>query len=126
MTKKYIIEIEEEPFIRKSVLHGEETLYRAKGFKSLVFDQVGLDKLTPIDENDEVKEDDFLIGDEVIIDEALTGDGIKAVIMDESDEPGVYMVFNENGCIQAIYERFLKKTGVHYDTIDTLLERMRV
>lgn len=121
MTKKYIIEIEEEPFIRKSALHGEEAVYRAKGFKSLVFDQAGLDKLTPIDENDEVKEDNFLIGDEVIMDY-----GIKAVVMDEADEPGVYMVFNENGCIQALDERLLKKTGVHYDTIDTLLERMRV
>lgn len=38
---KYIIEIENEPFVR------DEKLYRAKGFKSLVFDQIGLDKLMP-------------------------------------------------------------------------------
>ena len=46
---KYIIEIEDEPFVRLSALFGEEGLYRAKGFNSLVFDQFGLDKLTPID-----------------------------------------------------------------------------
>ena len=46
---KYIIEIEDEPFVRQSALFGEKGLYRAKGFNSLVFDQVGLDKLTPLD-----------------------------------------------------------------------------
>ena len=46
---KYIIEIEDEPFVRLSALFGEEGLYRAKGFNSLVFDQFGLDKLTPLD-----------------------------------------------------------------------------
>lgn len=119
MTKKYIIEIEEEPFIRKSALHGEEAVYRAKGFKSLVFDQVGLDKLTPIDEIEEKDEDILCTGDEVVFDD------IKAVVMDEADESGVYIVFNENGCIHAFDGRLLKKTGVHYDQIDTLLEIMR-
>lgn len=45
MSKKYIIEIEEEPLVRKSDLHGEDAVYRTSGFKSLVFDQNGLDKL---------------------------------------------------------------------------------
>lgn len=49
MSKKYIIEIEEEPLVRKSALHGEDAVYRASGFKSLVFDQNGLDKLIPAD-----------------------------------------------------------------------------
>lgn len=44
---KYIIEIEDEPLVRKSALHGEDAVYRAKGFKSLVFDKAGLEKLTP-------------------------------------------------------------------------------
>ena len=47
---RYIIEIEEEPYVRR----GENALYRAKGFNSLVFDQVGLDKLTPF--NKELEE----------------------------------------------------------------------
>lgn len=45
MSKKYVIEIEDEPFVRQSALHGEESLYRVHGFKSLVFDKEGLNIL---------------------------------------------------------------------------------
>ena len=45
MSKKYVIEIEDEPFVRQSALHGEEGLYRVRGFKSLVFDEEGLNIL---------------------------------------------------------------------------------
>ena len=47
---KYIIEIEDEPFGRNDdplIPHGMDELYRAKGFRSLVFDENGLNKLTP-------------------------------------------------------------------------------
>ena len=47
---KYIIEIEDEPFVM-----GEETVYRAKGFKSLFFDKTGLEKLTPYDDSEAEK-----------------------------------------------------------------------
>ena len=50
---KYIIEIEDVPFskVRIDADNGAQNinLYRAKGFNSLVFDQFGLDKLTPLD-----------------------------------------------------------------------------
>ena len=52
---KYIIEIENEPFGRNDdpvIPHGMDELYRAKGFKSLVFDKNGLDKLIPYTEPD--------------------------------------------------------------------------
>lgn len=52
---KYIIEIENEPFVRNNdtfFSRGMDKLYKAKGFKSLVFDQDGLDKLTPYTEPD--------------------------------------------------------------------------
>ena len=52
MVKKYIIEIEEEPLVRKSAFHGETAVWRASGFNSLVFDNNGLDKLTPYTEPD--------------------------------------------------------------------------
>ena len=42
---KFVIEIEDEPIVRHSALHGETALYRAKGFKALVFDDEGLKKL---------------------------------------------------------------------------------
>lgn len=49
---KYMIEIEDEPFGRNddpNIPHGMDELYKAKGFNSLVFDQFGLGKLTPLD-----------------------------------------------------------------------------
>lgn len=53
---KYVIEIEDVPFGRNDdpvIPHGMDELYRARGFKSLVFDQNGLNKLTPYTEPDE-------------------------------------------------------------------------
>lgn len=55
---KYVIEIEDVPFGRNDdpvIPHGMDELYRARGFKSLVFDQNGLDKLTLYTEPDEIK-----------------------------------------------------------------------
>ena len=50
---KYIIEIEDVPFskIHIDADNGAQNinLYRAKGFNALVFDEHGLDKLTPLD-----------------------------------------------------------------------------
>lgn len=52
---KYIINVEDEPLVRKSPLYGETAVYRAHGFRSLVFDRNGLDKLTPYDEEENRK-----------------------------------------------------------------------
>ena len=49
MGKKYIIEIEDEPFGRDDDM--EHYLFRAKGFESLVFDMEGLNKLEQFEEN---------------------------------------------------------------------------
>ncbi len=45
MKHKYIIELEDTPFTKQD----GSRLYRVKGFNSLVFDDVGLSKLTPYD-----------------------------------------------------------------------------
>ena len=49
--RQFIIEIEEEPFVQPPMDIDEEEkhLYRAKGFKSLVFDEYELSLLTPYD-----------------------------------------------------------------------------
>ena len=49
---KYIIEIEDDPLVRKSCLYGETAVYRAAGFQSLVFDEYGLSKLHELTEPD--------------------------------------------------------------------------
>ena len=57
MGKKYVIEIDEEhPYTRRtSHTNEEKKLYPVVGFNTLVFDDVGLQKLTPYEkqiEND--------------------------------------------------------------------------
>lgn len=48
---KYIIEIEDVPFtVRSTHTNEEEKLWRAKGFNSLVFDEAGLARLTPLED----------------------------------------------------------------------------
>ena len=55
---KYIIEIENARYVNGSSFK-DDILYRAKGFKSLVFDKSGLERLTPYTEPDKnVKNND--------------------------------------------------------------------
>lgn len=63
MGKKYIIELEETPFYSDNpnivgITLVAERLYRVKGFKSLVFDEEGLKRLTPY-EGQQKPEDPF-------------------------------------------------------------------
>lgn len=62
MGKKYIIEMEDKPF--KQYEDVDEPLYRVKGFNALVFDEVGISRLTPYTEPDleRVKADAYLEG----------------------------------------------------------------
>lgn len=54
MGEKYVIELEDEVFYNGELpFDGSETLYRVKGFRSLVFDQNGLERLTPYIEPDD-------------------------------------------------------------------------
>lgn len=57
---KYIIELEEDPFVS---MDSADVLYRAKGFKSLVFDARGLQKLTPYKEDACKHNYKFCVGD---------------------------------------------------------------
>ena len=54
MGKRYIIELEDKPFLHNTdtalPIEDDETLWRVKGFRSLVFDQNGLDRLESFDE----------------------------------------------------------------------------
>lgn len=186
MSKKYIIEIEEEPLVRKSALHGEDAVYRASGFKSLVFDQNGLDKLTPADEvltcgdadrlesegykrgyqkglkkaweaarwicqcvdipwlckafgaeetdyiipsitveegieaMEDYKDSSIVVGNEVEI-----NDGIKAVVLDEINEDGVFYVLTENGCVEKVNTTEMTPTGRQIISINELLDKLR-
>jgi hypothetical protein len=53
MGKKYVIELEDVSFVN-DLPFPDERLYRVKGFKSLVFDKTGLEKLTPLNTEKEL------------------------------------------------------------------------
>lgn len=64
MGKKYIIELEAQPFYSGNpevigITLKAERLYRVKGFKSLVFDEEGLKRLTPYEEPKPQKNEPF-------------------------------------------------------------------
>lgn len=177
---KYIIQIEEEPLVRKSALHGETAVYKAAGFNTLVFDKNGLDKLTPFEvESTQADNKDYFqglddaykiitkilnmnsrelstllgytpansasvintysikelsnlvkpydnehqvsIGDEVITEY----DKIKAVVLDEADEDGVYYVITENGCVEKWDRNLFDTTGEHYDQVNYIVHAMQ-
>lgn len=76
MGKKYIIELEDEPFEspRMEIVYMNDgtwarrlpQLWRVKGFDSLVFDEDGLKRLTPLEEENS-SDGEIQIGDEVKI-----------------------------------------------------------
>lgn len=64
MGKKYIIELEDSPFLAETHNGWEyEKLYRVKGFKSLVFDSEGLKRLTPYEEPQNEEQFDLYLGE---------------------------------------------------------------
>ena len=110
MSKKYIIEFEDEPFVSNG-----EKLYRAKGFNSLVFDKYGLEKLTPLRED----EDKIKVGDEVtdprgnkyivlsVYANQFLATKMFTVLSKSNNNIDSYCFFNNE-------EPTFKKTGKHY------------
>ena len=96
---KYIIEIEDKPLVRDG-----EKLWKASAFKSLVFDQNGLDKLTPYQESE--KEEEFHVGDEVKCD----GEKGFVLVPDVNDDLFVLTIKGYN-TPQYAYKKKWTKTG---------------
>lgn len=139
MGKKYVIELEDKAFSQSEApLTEDEILYRVKGFRSLVFDQNGLDKLKPL--KDEIKEtydrgyaqgliqgkvdartktEAIRVGDEV----EVIDSGNKYVIawIDRLS----YCGFSYDGVNCVLQADDVRKTGRHFDEVEKLLEAMR-
>lgn len=139
MGKKYVIELEDKAFSQSEApLTEDEMLYRVKGFRSLVFDQNGLDKLKPL--KDEIKEtydrgyaqgliqgkvdartktEAIRVGDEV----EVIDSGNKYVIawIDRLS----YCGFSYDGVNCVLQADDVRKTGRHFDEVEKLLEAMR-
>lgn len=106
---KYIIEIEDEPLVR-----GGDTVWRAKGFKSLVFDQNGLDKLKSLDRSKSA----FKVGDEVQDDS-----GRLAYVL-APNEDNVTLVLTEHP-FNAFASQW-KKTGMFSSAIRNVVLRAKL
>lgn len=121
MGKKYVIEFEEKPFYKMQRRGTSETekLWRVKGFNSLVFDENGIKKLTPLEDTlelakHEVYGNGFNEGYEVGLKNLW--DGVKKIFDDPHD--GDYdwtqlsQIFGNNWCDAIKFlspSEFLKK-----------------
>lgn len=91
MGKKYIIELEDAPFVD---VNGNQ-LWRVKGFRSLVFDSEGLKRLTPAATAFAVDPKEVRPGD-IVVDE----DDIRFLVLDVND--GYFEALSETGCYQRL------------------------
>lgn len=100
-----------------------KTLYRAKGFNTLVFDDAGLLKLARLHSIE--KELPFTVGDEIIIN-GYYDFNTSAVVIESSEHDITFMT--KYGVADVIYEEdfgCVTKTGRHFGTINTLLADLR-
>lgn len=106
---KFVIEIDSVMTNKKG------TLYGIKGFKSLVFDEYGLDMLKRVDADDE-----FQVGDEVV-----HTTGVRAVITFEAEaNDGFLCVMDAEGHTYRWSSDNVEKTGRHFDEIEKLLRKI--
>ncbi len=104
---KFVVEIDSVMTNKKGALYG------IKGFKSLVFDEYGLDMLERVDADDE-----FQVGDEVI---HITG--TKAVITYELND-NIFCAMGANGATYGWSIDSVEKTGRHFDEVEKLLRKI--
>ena len=112
---KYIIEIEDEPFVKDG-----RKLYKCKHFNSLVFDTIGLGILEPYYDKE------ICIGDEV---RALDDDSEAYVVtfIDMGIDPNhsYYRGIDGEGDLHFRARHEIAKTGRHFNTVDKLFEEMK-
>ena len=113
---KFVIEIDQ------IFENAGKTLYRAKGFNTLVFDEAGLLKLARLHEVSIEETLPFAVGDEIII-KGYYDDPTSAIVIESSAHDITFIT--KGGVTDVIYAEEFKcatKTGRHYKTIDTLLD----
>ena len=136
---KYIIELEDQPISVKDSHTGEAyAVYKAKGFRALVFDERGVDRLERYDEEEayhrgyvhgeksalekiaaEAKDDEIRVGDEV----KYGGFGWRGIALNVG--PKDFWALDETGRAAIHYKRNFIKTGRHFPEVEKLLEELR-
>ena len=97
-----------------------KTLYRVKGFNTLVFDEAGLLKLARLHDVEVPKL--FTVGDEIIIN-GYYEYSTSAIVIESSEHDITFIT--KGGVADVIYEEdfnLVTKTGRHFKTIDALLD----
>ena len=109
MGKKYIIELEDAPFVD---INGGR-LWRVKGFRSLVFDSEGLKRLTPAATAFDTKR--IRPGD-IVVDE----DDIRFLVLEVND--GYVEAFSETGRYQRLTVKDIVCVTGHIDNFFKFVE----
>ena len=106
---KFLIEIEEK-------YSGSNTspLYRVKGFRSLIFDNNGLDKLEKYDGNDGATK--YKVGDMVVY------GWLKAVLLESMMFSRNWRVYTEKGSVEIWNEDYFKKLDKNVDVYNLLFQ----
>lgn len=117
MGKKYILEVSDEP---DDYEEGRK-YYRCVDAPWWSISETILNRMTPYEPKPE-PEPAFNPGDEV---EIIDDDNLKAVILDQSEESGMWHILDENGCVDGLSGRILRKTGRQYPEVTKLIERLR-
>ena len=111
---KFVIEIDQ------IFENAEKTLYRVKGFNTLVFDEAGLLKLVRLHDIEAPKL--FTVGDEIIIN-GYYESPTSAIVLESSEHDITFIT--KGGVTDVIYAEgfnLVTKTGRHFKTIDALLD----
>lgn len=99
-----------------------KTLYRMKGFNTLVFDEAGLLKLARLHEVNIKEALPFAVGDEIII-KGYYDYNTSAIVLESANSSITFIT--KDGVVDVLYAEEFKcatKTGRHYKTVDTLLD----
>lgn len=99
-----------------------KTLYRVKGFNTLVFDETGLLKLARLHEVNIEKVLPFTVGDEIII-KGYYDYNTSAIVLESTNSSITFIT--KDGVVDVLYAEEFKcatKTGKNYKTIDALLD----
>ena len=109
MGKKYIIELEDAPFVD---VNGDQ-LWRVKGFRSLVFDSEGLKRLTSAATAIDPKR---IHPGDIVVDE----DYIRFLVLEVND--GYFETFSETGCYQRLTVKDIVCVTGHIDNFFKYVE----
>lgn len=142
---KYIIEIEDEPFGRNDdpvIPHGMDELWRAKGFRSLVFDKNGLEKLTPLNDIEDLQRSAYQKGyeagfaegrkrtelsmaqEEITVGDEVEFEDLTGVVTRRYGESTLEIMCTDGALYDTVATDEVRKTGRYFPQLIELFKEM--